>query len=55
MSMKSISGSPWRNPSRPRKNVDPVNDWTIQFCAVICVHVPMLEVQAPNHCTRKSR
>ena len=28
---------------------------TSQFCATICIHVPMLEVQAPNHCTRKSR
>ncbi len=55
MSVKSMIGSCWRNASRPRKNADPVSDSTIQFCAVICVQVPMLEVQAPNHCTRKSR
>ena len=28
---------------------------TSQFCATICIHVPMLDVQAPIHCTRKSR
>ena len=32
-----------------------VSERTIQFCATICIHVPMLDVQAPNHCTRKSR
>src|SRR6267378_1693357 len=28
---------------------------TSQFCATICIHVPMLEVHAPIHWTRKSR
>ena len=32
-----------------------VSETTSQFCATICIHVPMLDVQAPNHCTRKSR
>ena len=32
-----------------------VSETTSQFCATICIHVPMLEVQAPIHCTRKSR
>jgi len=27
-------------------------DCTIQFWAADCVQVPMLDVQAPNHCTR---
>jgi len=48
-------GSCCRNASSPRKNAECVSDSTSQFCATICIHVPMLEVQAPNHCTRKSR
>src|SRR5207237_8910840 len=48
-------GSCCRNASSPRKNAEFVSDSTSQFCATICIHVPMLEVQAPNHCTRKSR
>src|ERR1700741_19511 len=28
---------------------------TSQFCASCCIHVPMLEVHAPNHNNRKSR
>ncbi len=48
-------GSCCRNASRPRKNAEFVSDRTSQFCATICIQVPMLEVQAPNHCTRKSR
>ena len=28
--------------------------YTSQLCARICIQVPMLEVQAPNHITRKS-
>ena len=32
-----------------------VSERTSQFCATICIHVPMLDVQAPNHWTRKSR
>ena len=32
-----------------------VSETTSQFCATICIHVPMLEVQAPIHWTRKSR
>ena len=48
-------GNCCRNESRPRKKAEPVSESTIQFWAVICTHVPMLDVQAPNHCTRKSR
>ena len=48
-------GSCWRNESRPRKKAELVSDSTIQFWAVIWTQVPTLEVQAPNHCTRKSR
>ena len=48
-------GSCCRNASRPRKNDEPVSERTSQFCATICIHVPMLEVQAPVHWTRKSR
>src|SRR5690242_17089934 len=48
-------GSCCRNESRPRKNADPVSDRTIQFWAVSWTQVPMLEVQAPIHWTRKSR
>ena len=55
MSVKSMIGSCCRNASRPRKKAEPVSDRTSQFCALICIHVPMLDVQAPNHCTRKSR
>ena len=55
ISVNSMIGSCWRNASRPRKNAEPVSDSTIQFCAAICVQVPMLDVQAPNHWTRKSR
>ena len=31
------------------------SETTSQFCATICIHVPMLDVQAPIHWTRKSR
>src|SRR5262245_30399843 len=55
MRVNSMIGSCCRNASSRRKNADPVSDRTIQFCAVAWVHVPTLEVQAPNHCTRKSR
>src|SRR6185503_13953928 len=56
MSENRMIGSCWRNASRPRKNGEELVSETIsQFCATICIHVPMLEVQAPNHCTRKSR
>ena len=48
-------GSCCRNASSPRKNGECVSDSTSQFCATICIHVPMLDVQAPIHCTRKSR
>ncbi len=48
-------GSCCRNASRPRKKAECVSDSTSQFCATICIHVPMLDVHAPNHCTRKSR
>src|SRR6185436_4071717 len=50
-----MMGSCCRKASRPRKNGECVSDRTSQFCATICIHVPMLEVHAPNHCTRKSR
>jgi hypothetical protein len=49
MSVNSMIGSCWRKASSPRKNGEPVSDRTSQFCATICIHVPMLEVQAPNH------
>ncbi len=49
-------GSCCRNASSPRKNGDELVSETIsQFCATICIQVPMLDVQAPIHCTRKSR
>ena len=57
-SVKSMIGSCWRKESRPRKKAarDSVASCvTIQFWAVIWTQVPTLEVQAPNHCTRKSR
>ena len=28
---------------------------TSQLCATFCIHVPMLDVKAPVHSTRKSR
>src|SRR5690349_24374123 len=55
MSEKRMIGSCCRNASSPRKNAELVSETTSQFCATICIHVPMLEVHAPNHCTRKSR
>src|SRR5438552_19173110 len=55
MSENRMIGSCCRNASSPRKNAELVSETTSQFCATICIHVPMLEVQAPNHCTRKSR
>src|SRR5438128_10692361 len=55
MSENRMIGSCCRKASRPRKNAEFVSDQTSQFCATICIHVPMLDVQAPNHCTRKSR
>src|SRR5215470_17526439 len=55
MSENRMIGSCCRNASRPRKNGELVSETTSQFCATICIHVPMLEVQAPIHCTRKSR
>src|SRR4051794_7466683 len=56
MSEKRMIGSCCRNASSPRKKGDALVSETIsQFCATICIHVPMLEVQAPIHCTRKSR
>src|SRR5690242_8960917 len=48
-------GSCCRKASSPRKNDECVSDSTSQFCATICIHVPMLDVQAPVHWTRKSR
>ena len=56
MSENRMIGSCCRNASSPRKNGDElVSETMSQFCATICIHVPMLEVQAPIHCTRKSR
>src|SRR4051812_1172731 len=56
MSEKRMIGSCCRNASSPRKNGEELVSETIsQFCATICIQVPMLEVQAPIHCTRKSR
>ena len=58
MSIVMDTGSrrtPVWNASSPRKNAELVSETTSQFCATICIHVPMLEVQAPNHWTRKSR
>src|SRR5437879_4129315 len=56
MSENRMIGSCCRKASSPRKNGDElVSETTSQFCATICIHVPMLEVQAPIHWTRKSR
>ena len=33
----------------------PVSVSTSQFCATFCIQVPMVEVNAPNQRTRKSR
>src|SRR5262245_60616192 len=56
-SVSSKIGSSPRNESRPRKNADdvPVIVSTSQFWATFCIQVPMVEVNAPNHRTRKSR
>ena len=37
------------------ENAEPVSERMSQFCAVSCVQVPTLDVQAPIHWTRKSR
>ena len=55
MSVNSMIGSCCRKASSPRKKAEPVSERTIQFWAVVCVQVPMLDVHAPNHWTRKSR
>src|SRR2546425_11519789 len=55
MSENRMIGSCCRNASSPRKNGELVSETTSQFCATICIHVPMLDVQAPIHWTRKSR
>src|SRR4026209_2232713 len=48
-------GSCCRKASRPRKKAEPVSEKTSHFSARLCIQVPMLEVQAPNQSTRKSR
>ncbi len=55
MSVNMMIGSCCRNASRPRKNGELVSERTSQFCAMICIHVPIAELQAPIHWTRKSR
>jgi len=44
-----------RNESRPSRKGELVSCKTSQACAKVCIKVPMLEVQAPNHMMRKSR
>ena len=44
-----------RNESRPSKKAEPESCRTSQLWASFCIHVPMLEVQAPAHMSRKSR
>src|SRR5688500_1639804 len=50
-------GASPRKESSPRKKADegPAIVRTSQLCATFCIHVPMLEVKAPIHSTRKSR
>ena len=55
MSEKRNIGIWPRNESRPRRNGEFVISSTSQFWATVCIHVPMLEVQAPNQSRRKSR
>ena len=51
---EKIGKSP-RNESRPTQNGEPPSTSTSQLCASFCIHVPMLDVQAPDHIRRKSR
>ena len=44
-----------RKASSPSMRAEPEILYTSQLCATICIHVPMLDVQAPNQSTRKSR
>jgi hypothetical protein len=55
ISVKSMIGTWPRNASRPRKKAEFVRVSTSQFWATLCIHVPMLEVQAPIQRVRKSR
>src|SRR5271169_220230 len=51
----STMGMVPRKESRPRKKADLESCKTSQLWAICCMAVPMLEVQAPIHMTRKSR
>jgi hypothetical protein len=55
--VKSRIGNSPRNASRPRKKAeaDPAIVSTSQLCATFCIQVPMVDVNAPNQSTRKSR
>ena len=53
MSVKSTTGSCPMKVSRPRKNAEPVSVSTSQLWATFCIQVPMLDVNAPSHLTRK--
>jgi hypothetical protein len=44
-----------RKESTPSQNGEPESCKTSQLCARICIQVPMLDVHAPIHMTRKSR
>ena len=51
---RKIGISP-RNASSPSRNGEPESCSTSQLWASFCIQVPMLEVQAPAHISRKSR
>ena len=51
---RKIGISP-RKASRPSRKGDFVMSRTSQFCAISCIHVPMVDVQAPIQRSRKSR
>ena len=49
-----IGNSP-KKESSPNQKGEPPSSKTSQLWASFCIHVPMLEVQAPDHMSRKSR
>ena len=53
--MKSRIGNCAKKESRPRMNAEPVIVRTSQRCATCCIQLPVVEVKAPSHKTRKSR
>jgi hypothetical protein len=55
MRVKRSSGASPTKLSSARYQAESVSSRTSQLCATFCIQVPMLDVQAPIHSTRKSR